>query len=235
MKTLILAIALVAKTDAPEAELHEVAAASAAVASVQVVPEAHSSPLAATDTPTLREAWASVAAVAPERIVPEAGRGRIVVADTPTLREAGASVAAVATERIVPEAGRGRIAVADTPTLHEAGASVAAKSGECQLCEVGTGEPCALRASVSLKTAPAAPVAEPRRLATLPEPKVGTECDVVSLFETRRFLSAPWSASRRLKAARLRGDEDEARRMEARLGELVEEALGVEEEGADDD
>ena len=203
MKTLILAIALVAKTDAPEAELHEVAAASAAVASVQVVPEAQSSPLAATDTPTLREAWASVAAVAPERIVPEAGRGRI--------------------------------AVADTPTLHEAQASVAAKSGKCQLCEVGTGEPCALRASVSLKTAPAAPVAEPRRLATLPEPKVGTECDVVSLFETRRFLSAPWSASRRLKAARLRGDEDEARRMEARLGELVEEALGVEEEGADDD
>ena len=134
MKTLILAIALVAKTDAPEAELHEVAAASAAVASVQVVPEAHSSPLAATDTPTLREA----------------------------------------------------------------GASVAAKSGECQVREVGTGEPCALRASVSLKTAPAAPVAEPRRLATLPEPKVGTECDIVSLFEMRRFLSAPWSASRRL-------------------------------------
>ena len=203
MKTLILAIALVAKTDAPEAELHEVAAASAAVASVQVVPEAHRSSLAVAVTPTLREAWAGVAAVAPERIVPEAGRGRIAVADTPTLREAGASVAA--------------------------------KSGECQLSEVGTGEPCALRASVSLKTAPAAPVAEPRRLATLPEPKVGTECDIVSLFETRRFLSAPWSASRRLKAARLRGDTDEARRMESRLSELVEEALGVEEEGADDD
>ena len=171
MKTLILALALVAKADAPKAELHEVAAASAAVASVQ----------------------------------------------------------------IMPEAGRGRIAVADAPTLREAGASVAAKSGKCLVSEVGTGEPCALRASVSLKTATAALVSEPRRLATLPAPKVGTECDVVSLFETRRFLSAPWSASRRLKAARLRGDEDEARRMEARLGELVEEALGVEVEGADDD
>ena len=171
MKTLILAIALVAKADAPKAELHEVAAASAAVASVQ----------------------------------------------------------------IMPEAGRGRIAVADAPLLGEARASVAAKSGECLVSEVGTGEPCALRASVSLKTATAAPVSEPRRLAPLPEPKTGTGCDLVSLFETRRFLSAPWSASRRLKAARLRGDEDEARRMEARLGELVEEALGVEEEGADDD
>ena len=164
MKTLILAIALVARADAPKAELHEVAAASAAVASVQ----------------------------------------------------------------IMPEAGRGRIAVADAPTLREAGASVAAKSGECLVSEVGTGEPCALRASVSLKTATAAPVSEPRRLATLPEPKTGTGCDLVSLFETRRFLSAPWSASRRLKAAQLRGDEDEARRMETRLGELIEEALGVE-------
>ena len=166
MKTLILAIALVAKADAPKAELHEVAAASAAVASVQ----------------------------------------------------------------IVPEAGRGRIAVADAPLLGEARASVAAKSGECLVSEVGTGEPCALRASVSLKAAAAAPVAGTRRLAPLPEPKAGTGCDTVSLFETRRFLSAPWSASRRLKAAQLRGDEDEARRMEARLGELVEEALGIEDE-----
>ena len=171
MKTLILALALVAKADAHKAELHEVAAASAAVASVQ----------------------------------------------------------------IMPEAGRGRIAVADAPTLREAGASVAAKSDECLVSEVGTGEPCALRASVSLKTAPAAPVSEPRRLAPLPEPKTGTGCDIISLFKTRRFLSAPWSASRRLKAARLRGDEDEARRIESRLGELVEEALGVADEGADDD
>ena len=151
------------------------------------------------------------------------------------LHEVAAASAAVASVQIMPEAGRGRIAVADAPTLREAGASVAAKSGECLVSEVGTGEPCALRASVSLKTAPAAPVSEPRRLAPLPEPKTGTGCDLVSLFETRRFLSAPWSASRRLKAARLRGDTDEARRMEARLGELVEEALGIEDEGADDD
>ena len=171
MKTLILALALVAKADAPKAELHEVAAASAAVASVH----------------------------------------------------------------IMPEAGRGRIADADAPLLGEALSSVAAKSGECLVSEVGTGEPCALRASVSLKTVTAVPVAEPRRLAPLPEPKTGTGCDIVSLFEMRRFLSAPWSASRRLKAARLRGDTDEARRMEARLGELVEEALGIEDEGADDD
>ena len=203
MKTLILALALVAKADAPKAELHEVAAASAAVASVQIMPEAF--------------------AVRPAKSAPCG------------LNRAAVGIAAVAPEPILPEAGRGRIAVADAPLLGEARASVAAKSGECLVSEVGTGEPCALRASVSLKTITAAPVSEPRRLAPLPEPKTGTGCDLVSLFETRRFLSAPWSASRRLKAARLRGDEDEARRMEARLGELVEEALGIEDEGADDD
>ena len=197
MNVLLLVVALAVPVEAPKAGLHEVAAASAAVASVQIVPEAHRSTLA--------------------------------VAHTPTLREAGASVAAVAPEPILPEAGRGRIAVADAPLLGEALSSVGAKSGECLVGEVGTGEPCALRESVSLKAVTAAPVSEPRRLAPLPEPKTGTGCDLVSLFETRRFLSAPWSASRRIKAARLRGDEDEARRMESRLGELIEEALGVEE------
>ena len=151
-----------------------------------------------------------------------------VEAPKAALPEVAAASAAVASVQIVPEAYLSPLAATDTPTLREAGASVAAKSGECQVREVGTGEPCALRESVSLKAVTAAPVVEPRRLAPLPEPKTGTGCDLVSLFETRRFLSAPWSASRRLKAARLRGDTDEARRMEARLGELVEEALGVE-------
>ena len=139
MKTLILALALVAKADAPKAELHEVAAASAAVASVQIMPEAF--------------------AVRPAKSAPCG------------LNRAAVGIAAVAPERIVPEAGRGRIAVADAPLLDEALSSVAAKSGECLVSEVGTGEPCALRASVSLKTVTAAPVAEPRRLAPLPEPK----------------------------------------------------------------
>ena len=146
------------------------------------------------------------------------------------LHEVAAASAAVASVQIVPEAGRGLIAVADAPTFRGMSACDAAKSGECLVSEVGTGEPCALRASVSLKTAPAAPVAGTRRLTPLPEPKAGTGCDTVSLFETRRFLSAPWSASRRLKAARLRGDTVEARRMEARLGELVEEAINAEGE-----
>ena len=198
MNVLLLVVALAAPVEAPKVGLHEVAAASAAVASVQIVPEAF--------------------AVRPAKSAPCG------------LNRAAVGIAAAAPEPILPEAGRGRIAVADAPLLGEARTSVAAKSGERLVSEVGTGDPCALRASVSLKTITAAPVSEPRRLAPLPEPKTGTGCDIVSLFEMRRFLSAPWSASRRLKAAQLRGDTDEARRMESRLGELVEEALGVEDE-----
>lgn len=151
------------------------------------------------------------------------------------LHEVAAADAAVASVQIVPEARGDSLAVADAPMLGEAAKSDAAKSGECLVSEATPDVPCALRASVSMGAANAAPLAEARKLAPLPEPKAGTGCDLVSLFATRRFLSAPWSASRRLKAARLRGDADEARRMEARLGELVEEALGVEAEGIDDD
>ena len=47
----------------------------------------------------------------------------------------------------------------------------------------------------------------------------------------RRPLSGPWSVTRRLNAARLRGDEDEVERLTALLGNAVEEAL--EAEGAE--
>ena len=111
---------------------------------------------------------------------------------------------------------------------------VVALAAPAEAPKVGLHEVAAASAAVAsvqvVPEASAAPVAGTRRLTPLPEPKAGTECDAVSLFETRRFLSAPWSASRRIKAARLRGDTDEARRMESRLGELIEEALGVEDE-----
>lgn len=203
MNVFLLVVALAAPVEAPKVGLHEVAAADAAVASVQIVPEARGDSLA--------------------------------VADAPMLGEATASVATVANEQMMPEACGDPLAVADAPMLGEAAKSDAAKSGECLVSEATPDVPCALRASVSMGAANAAPLAEARKLAPLPEPKAGTGCDLVSLFATRRFLSAPWSASRRLKAARLRGDADEVRRMEARLGELVEEALGVEAEGIDDD
>ena len=56
----------------------------------------------------------------------------------------------------------------------------------------------------------------------------GGPCTLVDIYAKRRMLSGPWSASRRLEAARIRGNEDEAKRMEAMLGDLVDEALEVE-------
>ena len=151
------------------------------------------------------------------------------------LQEATAAIAAVAPDEVVPEAHGSPLATANAPTLREAPACVAAECGGCQVGEARPGEPCALRASVSLEAVNDAPVAEPRRLATLPEARADTECDLLSLFAEKRFLSAPWSAARRLAAAKLRKDAEEERRMKAKVGESVEEALGVEVEGTDDD
>ena len=67
--------------------------------------------------------------------------------------------------------------------------------------------------------------AQPARI--LPEPRSDLDCNLADLYR-RRFLSGPWSVERRLKAARIRGDTDEAKRMEALLDELVGEALEVE-------
>ena len=65
-----------------------------------------------------------------------------------------------------------------------------------------------------------------KEVGVIAEPKKDGDCSLVDVFGEKHFLSGPWSAKRRLDAARIRGDTDEARRMEARLGELVEEALG---------
>ena len=46
-------------------------------------------------------------------------------------------------------------------------------------------------------------------------------CSLLELPPVKRFLSAPWCAARRLKAARLHGDTDEVRRMEALFGDLL--------------
>ena len=56
----------------------------------------------------------------------------------------------------------------------------------------------------------------------------GGPCTLVDIYAKKRMLSGPWSASRRLEAARIRSNEDEAKRMEAMLGDLVDEALEVE-------
>ena len=93
----------------------------------------------------------------------------------------------------------------------EAAVINAAKSAECPVSE----------------TAPAK-AAVPLRIGVWPAAKSAASCTIAELYTKKRFLSGPWSAARRLEAARRRGDADELRRMEAMLGELIIKALEVE-------
>ena len=153
MKTILLVIALVAKADAPKADMKEAAAAPAAVAveSVPVEPEVAFAEATGTSLPPC------------ERIVP--------------LQAAGTA--------LIP----------------------------CEVAPVGSSQE--VRA---------------KEVGVIAEPKKDGDCSLVDVFGEKHFLSGPGSAKRRLDAARIRGDTDEARRMEALLDELVEKAAGGEAE-----
>ena len=153
MKTILLVIALVAKADAPKADMKEAAAAPAAVA-VESVP------------------------VEPEVAFAEATRTSLPPC-----------------ERIIP--------------LQAAGTALI----PCEVAPVGSSQE--VRA---------------KEVGVIAEPKKDGDCSLVDVFGEKHFLSGPWSAKRRLDAARIRGDTDEARRMEALLDELVEKAAGGEAE-----
>ena len=66
--------------------------------------------------------------------------------------------------------------------------------------------------------------------AAFPAARAVTDSSVAGLYRGR-FLSGPWSVSRRLEAARMRGDAEEAERLTAKLAEVVGEALEVEGTG----
>ena len=153
MKTILLVIALVAKADAPKADMKEAAAAPAVVAveSVAIEPEVAFAEATRTSRPPC------------ERIIPLQATGT-----------------ALSPREIAP----------------------VGSSQEVRAKEVGV----------------------------IAEPKKDGDCSLVEVFGEKHFLSGPWSAKRRLDAARIRGDTDEARRMEALLDELVEKAAGGEAE-----
>ena len=79
--------------------------------------------------------------------------------------------------------------------------------------------------SVQLEDAKSIDEATPRKTGAMPEPKSDADCTLIGIYAKRRFLSGPWSASRRLEAARIRGDEEEAKRMEAMLDDLLGKAI----------
>ena len=109
------------------------------------------------------------------------------------------------------EATAATAAVAAESVVPEAAVISAAKPAECPVSETATA-----KASV------------PLRIGVWPAAKSAAPCTIAGLYTRKRFLSGPWSAARRLEAARRRGDADESRRMEAMLDELIIKALEVE-------
>ena len=153
----------------------------------------------------------------------------VAKADAPKagLQEAAAAPAAVALEAVLPTgslvkpsesvvrevsgAAPSEKARANAPAFD---AALPSKAGE-------TTEPIALDDIKVVRES----VAQPARI--LPESRSDTSCNLADLYR-RRFLSGPWSVTRRLEAARMRGDTEEVERLSAMLEEIVGEALEVE-------
>ena len=72
--------------------------------------------------------------------------------------------------------------------------------------------------------------AEPRPQSAFPRGTEDGGCSLATMYERMRFLSGPWGAWRRLKAARIRGDTEEEERLTELLEEVVCEALKAEED-----
>ena len=89
--------------------------------------------------------------------------------------------------------------------------------------------PAAVAAESLLPEVSVVKAAIPPRIGVWAPARSETDCNLADLYH-RRFLSGPWSVTRRLEAARLRGDTDEAKRMEAMLDDLLGKAINAEGE-----
>ena len=74
------------------------------------------------------------------------------------------------------------------------------------------------------------PEAKAKEVGVISEPRKDGDCSLVGVYAEKRLLSGPWSAKRRLEAARIRGDAEEEERLTELLEEVVCEALKAEED-----
>ena len=108
--------------------------------------------------------------------------------------------------------------------LQEAAAATAAVASEAVLPTVSA--VCgAETAPLQISVISGVEAAIPPRMGVLPCPADWSACSLADMYSRTRLLSGAWSITRRLKAAWIRGDTDEARRMEALLGEMVSKAI----------
>ena len=129
------------------------------------------------------------------------------------------------------EAAAASAAVAREVVLVEGGSVKAARAAEQVLMEKALLVQ-ATRASLPLLVddVRGADAAAPRPQSAFPRGTEDGGCSLATMYERMRFLSGPWGAWRRLKAARIRGDTAEAERMTELLEEVVCEALKAEED-----
>ena len=224
MKTLALVIALAACTGANAESIPGVrpsepkpvmlvppALVTAAVPSVRIAPEGNS----------------AAESAAPEAQLPSGGSVNEAIAQAQTFPESSAAQSA--------EPGECRISGASQVEDAEMEASKVAASAVDSTTDAVANAPIFAEATlgktdgicppVQLEDAKPIDEATPRKTGAMPEPKSDADCTLIGIYAKKRMLSGPWSASRRLKAARIRGDEDEAKRMEAMLDDFVGKAI----------
>ena len=228
MKTLALVIALAACTGANAESIPGVrpsepkpvmlvppALVTAAAPSVRIAPKGNSAAESAAPEAGLQGGNAVDAAVAQAQTFPESSAaqsaepGECRIGSASQVEDAGMEAAKVAASAVDSTTD----AAADAPIFDE----------------VALGKTDGMSPSVALEDAKPIQEAEPRKTGAMPEPKSDADCSLIGIYAKKRMLSGPWSASRRLKAARIRGDEDEAKRMEAMLDDLLGKAILQEE------
>lgn len=213
MKALAFVIALAACAGADAANIPGVKAA-------EVSPAVFAPPVLVTVAAPVAccvpESSAVARSAAPE--VQEYGRGESFVAsEAEVVREVvGASLSETA------QMAAAAVEVSSAFTTTTSRASDAPAFNAALHSEAGeTTEPTVLEDIKVVKES----VAQPARI--LPESRADSSCNLADLYR-RRFLSGPWSVTRRLEAARMRGDVEEEQRLTAMLEEAVDEALEVE-------
>ena len=200
-----------AESAAPEAGLQGGNAVDTAVAKAQTAPEA----------------IAMAESAAPEAQLPSGGSVNEAVAQAQTFPESSAAQSAepgecrIGSASQVEDAGLEAAKVAasavDSTTDSAADAPI--------FDEVALGKTDGMSPSVALEDAKPIGEATPRKTNAMPEPKSDADCSLIGIYAKKRMLSGPWSASRRLEAARIRGDEEEAKRMEVMLDDFVGKAI----------
>ena len=160
----------------------------------------------------------------PVMLVPPA----LVIAAVPSVRIAPEGNSAA--ESAAPEAGlQGGdavdAAVAQAQAFPESSAAQSAEPGECRIGSASQVEDAGTEAAKVAASAVDSSADAAADVRTLPRPQSDESCTLVGTYAKKRPLSGPWSALRRLEAARIRGDSAEAKRVEPMLGDLLDKAI----------